>query len=109
MLLVNNIEIDTDTEGYLTNLNDWSSDVALAIASNEGIELTAAHWEIIEVLKNFYETYETSPSARPLAKAVKAALGPEKSSSIYLMSLFPESPAKQAAKIAGLPRPANCF
>ncbi|WP_353846398.1 TusE/DsrC/DsvC family sulfur relay protein [Pseudomonas sp.] len=27
----------------------------------------------------------------------------------YLFRLFPEGPAKQATKIAGLPKPANCI
>ncbi len=109
MLTVKNKTLETDPDGYLKNLNDWSPAAAEAIAEQENISLTKEHWEIINVLKEFYATYETSPSARPLAKAVKKALGEEKSSSIYLMTLFPESPAKQASKIAGLPRPANCF
>lgn len=109
MLTVNGQSIETDKEGYLVNLKDWNRDVAQALANSENIQLTPSHWEIIEVLRQFYDTYETSPSARPLAKAVKASLGEDKAGSIYLMSLFPESPAKQGAKIAGLPRPANCF
>ncbi|GLQ31693.1 TusE/DsrC/DsvC family sulfur relay protein [Litoribrevibacter albus] len=109
MLVVNQQTIQTDKEGYLENIEDWNEDVAEALATSEQIELTDKHWEIIHVLREFYKTYETSPSARPLAKAVKASLGEEKANSIYLMTLFPESPAKQGAKIAGLPRPANCF
>ncbi|MFC3151598.1 TusE/DsrC/DsvC family sulfur relay protein [Litoribrevibacter euphylliae] len=109
MLTVNNQSIETDKEGYLINLNDWNKEVAQALAESENIQLTDKHWEVIEVLRQFYKSYEVSPSARPLAKAIKASLGDEKANSIYLMTLFPESPAKQGAKIAGLPRPANCF
>lgn len=109
MLSVNGQSIETDKEGYLLNLEDWNTDVAIALAKSENIQLTEQHWEIITVLKDFYTNFETSPSARPLAKAVKQALGTDKASSLYLMTLFPESPAKQGAKIAGLPRPANCF
>lgn len=109
MLVVAGKEIATDKEGYLKDLNDWNKEVATALAKSEGIELTESHWEILNVLKEFYNQFETSPSARPLVKAVKQALGEDKGNSIYLMTLFPESPAKQAAKIAGLPRPANCF
>ncbi|MCZ6459336.1 MAG: TusE/DsrC/DsvC family sulfur relay protein, partial [Gammaproteobacteria bacterium] len=36
-------------------------------------------------------------------------LGAEKGTSIYLLKLFPGSPAKLLAKIAGLPRPTNCL
>ena len=50
-----------------------------------------------------------SPAMRPLAKYIKLHLGAEKANSIYLMQLFPQSPAKYLAKIAGLPRPENCL
>ena len=109
MLIVDGINITTDKDGYLKKLSDWSPQVAIELANSENIQLTDQHWEILEVLKKFYQTYEISPSARPLVKAVKNKLGAEKGNSLYLMTLFPDSPPKQAAKIAGLPRPANCF
>lgn len=99
----------TDKEGYLLNLDDWSEPVAEAIAGNAGIELTAAHWEIIRLVRGFYAEYEVSPAMRPLVKAVRDQLGSEKGNSIYLMQLFPGSPAKLLAKISGLPRPTNCL
>jgi tRNA 2-thiouridine synthesizing protein E len=40
---------------------------------------------------------------------VKKEFGPDKGRSAYLMRLFHGSPAKTAAKIAGLPRPDNCL
>jgi tRNA 2-thiouridine synthesizing protein E len=46
---------------------------------------------------------------RPLSKYIKQELGADKAGSIYLLTLFPGSPAKLAAKIAGLPRPENCL
>ncbi|WP_286238581.1 TusE/DsrC/DsvC family sulfur relay protein [Neptuniibacter halophilus] len=98
-----------DDEGYLRNLADWSPAVAEQVASAEGIELSAAHWEIIEVIRDFYQQFELSPAMRPLVKAVAIKLGPEKGKSIYLMKLFPGSPAKLVAKIAGLPKPDNCL
>jgi tRNA 2-thiouridine synthesizing protein E len=42
-------------------------------------------------------------------KAVKQSLGDDKGRSIYLMQLFPGSPAKLAARLAGLPKPDNCL
>jgi tRNA 2-thiouridine synthesizing protein E len=98
-----------DKEGFLRELSAWTPAVAAEIASREGIELTAAHWEIIELLREFYRRFEASPANRALVKFAARELGPEKGRSIYLMSLFPGSPAKLGSKIAGLPKPDNCL
>ncbi|MDT8893670.1 TusE/DsrC/DsvC family sulfur relay protein [Halomonas sp. I1] len=107
--LDNNIEIALDPEGYLVDLGQWTPDVARALADEEGIALDEAHWEVIEVLRDFYERYEMAPAMRPLVKAVGRALGPDKGRSIHLMRLFPGSPAKVAARLAGLPKPSHCL
>lgn len=101
--------IATDSEGFLCNLDDWNPIVAEYLAQQEGITLSADHWEIIELIRHFYQEFELSPAMRPLVKYVGVNLGSEKGKSIYLMQLFPPSPAKIAAKLAGLPKPANCL
>lgn len=108
-LLINGQAVAIDKEGFLKNLDDWTPQVAEQLARQEGVQLTPAHWEILTVLRQFYQTFEMSPAMRPLVKAVAADLGPDKGKSIYLMSLFPGSPAKLASKIAGLPKPTNCL
>ncbi|WP_415896237.1 TusE/DsrC/DsvC family sulfur relay protein [Neptuniibacter sp. QD72_48] len=101
--------IEFDEEGYLRNLDDWDESVANSIAENEGLNLTQDHWEIIHIIRDFYEQYQLSPAMRPLVKAVSLKLGKDKGKSIYLMKLFPGSPAKLIAKISGLPKPDNCL
>ncbi|WP_211830544.1 TusE/DsrC/DsvC family sulfur relay protein [Kistimonas asteriae] len=108
-LIVNKNVIPLDKEGYLKNLSDWSPEVAEALAQAAGITLTPAHWEVLNAIQGFYQTYDLSPSQRPFVKHIANTLGAEKGRSIYLMKLFSESPAKMAARIAGLPRPSNCF
>ncbi len=108
-LILNNREIATDKDGFLAHLNDWDPEVAAALAHQEHIELTQAHWEIIELLREFYREFELSPAMRALVKRTAQKLGEEKGRSVYLLQLFPPSPAKIASKIAGLPRPANCL
>ncbi|MBU2875129.1 TusE/DsrC/DsvC family sulfur relay protein [Marinobacter salexigens] len=99
-----------NNEGFLENANDWTPDVATLIASDDRIELDEKHWEIIEFLRLFYKEHEMSPpSNRLFVKSVKEALGDERGNSIYLMQLFPGTPAKTACRIAGLPRPTNCL
>lgn len=109
MLIVNNQLIPTDQDGYLKDVRNWSCDIATAIAQQESIQLTAAHWEIISLLQEFYQEFEISPAMRALVKYTEKKLGPEKGKSVYLLQLFPPSPAKIASKIAGLPRPTNCL
>jgi len=106
---LNNRQITLDDEGYLLNLDDWSPDVANYLADEENLTLTEPHWEVIQVIRDFYHQYQLSPAMRPLVKAVGIALGADKGKSIYLMKLFPKGPAKQAAKLAGLPKPTNCL
>ncbi|MEQ8860143.1 MAG: TusE/DsrC/DsvC family sulfur relay protein [Pseudomonadales bacterium] len=98
-----------DKEGYLQDLSTWSEAVAADLAREDGIELTDAHWELIRLIRDFYQTYEVAPAMRVLVKHTREALGEDKGNSLYLLTLFPGSPAKRLAKIAGLPRPTHCL
>ena len=108
-MTMKNHAVSLDEEGYLLNLQDWTPVLAEQLAKDVDIEMSEAHWEIIYLLREFYKEFEVSPAMRPLVKAVSKKLGAEKGRSIYLMTLFPGSPPKLAAKIAGLPKPANCL
>ena len=101
--------VDLDKEGFLVNLNDWNEKVAEFIAEKNQINLTKAHWEVIYLVREFYQTFQISPSMRALVKRTEQVLGKEKGKSVYLLQLFPTSPAKFVSKIAGLPKPANCL
>ncbi|MEH6445456.1 MAG: TusE/DsrC/DsvC family sulfur relay protein [Oceanospirillaceae bacterium] len=98
-----------DQEGYLRDLSLWSKELALTLAKEDHFELTELHWEVIETIREFYHEYQLSPAMRPLVKAMKLKYGAEKGSSIHLMKLFSQSPPKQAARYAGLPKPLNCL
>ena len=98
-----------DPEGFLRRLEDWTPEVAHQIAAAEQLVLTEAHWEILRLLRDYYAEFDSSPAMRPLVKYCALKLGADKGRSIYLMSLFPGSPAKLGSKIAGLPKPDNCL
>ncbi len=100
---------ELDAEGFLRNMGDWSPTVAAQLAATERITMTDQHMEVIQLLRAFYLEYQVSPAMRILVKQVGLKLGQEKGSSLYLLTLFPGSPAKLAAKIAGLPKPTNCL
>ncbi|MEX5500527.1 TusE/DsrC/DsvC family sulfur relay protein [Pseudomonas syringae] len=101
--------IELDKDGFLQDLSDWSLDVAHALSAEEGIELSAEHLEILELLRGFYVEFQLSPATRPLIKYTALKLGAEKGNSMHLNRLFNGTPAKLAAKLAGLPKPTNCI
>jgi tRNA 2-thiouridine synthesizing protein E len=106
---VNGKNIDTDEEGYIVNLSDWNEDVAGILAKEEGIDMSDNHWEVVNFLREYYDEYQIAPAVRVLTKAIGKKLGAEKGNSKYLYELFPYGPAKQACKIAGLPKPTGCI
>ena len=76
------------SNGRLENLADWNDDVAEALAKMDGLTLTPAHWEIINVVRD-YPTYNISPIKKLLKKEIREKLGSEKSSDACLDKLFP--------------------
>ncbi len=109
MLVFDGREIETDAQGYLKNSSDWQEAIALLLAEQEAIALTEQHWEVIRFVREFYDEFNTSPAIRMLVKAIAQKYGEEKGNSRYLYHLFPKGPAKQATKIAGLPKPVKCI
>jgi tRNA 2-thiouridine synthesizing protein E len=98
-----------DSEGFLIDLYQWNEDIALAIAQDESITLNDAHWELIYSARQYYQHFDISPEMRPFIKWISKEISTDKARSIYLLSLFPNSPAKIISKIAGLPKPPNCI
>jgi TusE/DsrC/DsvC family sulfur relay protein len=92
-------------DGRLANTDDWNEAIAKALAEKDGIELTDNHWEIINLLRDFYKQFNISPIRKLLIKSIKEKLGEKKTGSDYLHSLFPNGVLLQGTKIAGLPIP----
>ncbi|MGX9416077.1 TusE/DsrC/DsvC family sulfur relay protein [Vibrio sp. RC27] len=109
MLNYNGNLIETDNQGYLLDYTLWDEGMIELLAVDEGIELTSDHLEVIWFVRRFYEEFNTSPAIRMLVKAMEKEYGPEKGNSKYLFKLFRKGPAKQATKLAGLPKPAKCL
>lgn len=93
--------VEVDAEGYLTRPEQWSRAVAEALAQELGLQLTEAHWKVIEFLQRDYRERGTVPGMRRLNK-----VGGFATKDLY--ALFPDGPIKKAALVAGLPKPASC-
>ncbi len=100
---LNGKTIETNANGYLTNLEDWNEDVAHAIAEQEGITLTDKHWDVINYLRDeFSNNAGNQPNTRTMVKAMGAKWA-EKIDAKALYDLFPKDPSKQGGRISGLP------
>ncbi len=100
--VVQGVELETDADGYLLEAN-FTDEVVEAIAAVEGIALTPGHWEVIRFLRDEYQENGHTPNFRNMLKGFQA-IRPEADSK-FLYDLFPLGPAKQGARMAGLPQP----
>lgn len=98
-----------DEDAYLLNWLDWSPAVAETMAAEDGLELRPEHWQVLEILREYYRDYEIAPPMRALIRILKQRTGDDRFASRQLYRLFPQGPAKQACRYAGLPRPVSCI
>lgn len=108
MININGREIETDAEGYLANLEDWSEEVAEYLSKQDDLQLTDRHWQLVNWIRNYYQEYGTAPNLRVMTKSIGGDLGDEWADKKFLFDLFPYGPAKQAARYAGMPKPTGC-
>jgi len=94
------ITVDITDEGYLTNPSQWTKQIAIEIAKEEGLELTDKHFAVLDFLRERQQKGENL-TIRSMGNSgivdIKGFYG-----------LFPGAPMKKAAKIAGIPKPASC-
>ena len=95
--------VDVDAEGFLTDPGQWSEEIAVEIARENGIdELTDRHWQVVRFMRATYLDTGAAPTIRTLGKASGVPVK-------ELYALFPKGPAKLAAKIGGIPKPRGCI
>jgi TusE/DsrC/DsvC family sulfur relay protein len=100
---INNMAIDVDAEGFMTDHTQWNAEIAAVLAEEEGIgALTDRHFAVIDFMRKEFEEKGTGPSIRRLTKESGV---PTKE----LYQLFPGGPAKKAARIAGIKKPQGCI
>ncbi len=102
------VVMDVDANGYLLDASAWRSEFAAENAARDGIALGEEHWQVIRFLRDYYAEFGVSPPMRVLVKAMAARTG-NAPTSRRLYQLFPQGPAKQACKYAGLPKPVSCI
>ncbi len=94
--------VQVNDEGFMTVPAEWTKDIAVEIAKEEGItDLTPAHWKVID----FCRQSAAKSSAAPTLRAITTGSGV---STKDMFALFPKGPAKKVAKISGLGKPEGC-
>ena len=91
-----------DDEGFMVDAHAWNEEIAQALAEDEEITLTERHWVVINFAREVYAAEGDAPTIRRITKQTSVS-----TKEIY--QLFPDGPAKQAAMIAGLPKPTGCI
>lgn len=98
---INGHDVHVNDEGFLTEYDEWSEDLAQTLAANIGIEMTDRHWQVVRWLRqDFAQQGETATTRR----TQNVGGFPTKEQ----FELFPKKPAKKMAYIAGLPKPHGC-
>ncbi len=95
------VTVEVNDEGYFTTPSQWTKEIAIEIAKEEGIVLTDQHFAIMEFLRNRHIGGEAL-SIRSINHS-----GVLDVKTFY--QLFPGAPLKKATKIAGIPKPASCI
>jgi len=97
-----NIEIPPrDGDGYLTDMNAWTPEIARAMADADQMELDDPKWEQILKAREYYEEHSTVPPIRKFAKY----MGADKQA---MFKLWLTGPMKPITKYGGLPKPTGC-
>jgi tRNA 2-thiouridine synthesizing protein E len=97
------VTVDLNDEGFFTDPNQWTKEIAVELARNEGIDtLTDKHWTVIEFMRKEYFEKGTGATVRMLGKTSGVSVK-------ELYELFPKGPAKVSARIAGIPKPKGCI
>jgi tRNA 2-thiouridine synthesizing protein E len=94
-------EVHVDDEGFMTEYEEWTDELAKQLAANIDIDLSDQHWKAIRFLRDDFEDQGETATLRRVSTVGGI-------STKDLFTLFPKKPAKKMAYIAGLPKPAGC-
>ncbi len=94
------VTVDVNEEGYFTNSSQWTKEIAVEVAKEEGIALTDKHFQILDFIRDKAQKGETLTIRSVGNSGIVDIKG--------FYTLFPGAPMKKAAKIAGIPKPASC-
>lgn len=99
---LNGVQVQLNSEGFFEDPSQWTREMAIEMATADGLGLTDKHWQVIEFMRREFAEKGTGPTVRVLGKASGVSIK-------ELYELFPKGPAKTAARLAGIPKPKGCI
>ena len=54
-------DVHVNDEGFLTDYDEWTEEIATQLAANIGIEMTERHWEMVRFLRGDYAENQVTP------------------------------------------------
>jgi len=108
MLNVAGKSVETNEQGFISNLAEWSEDFTEIIAKNDGVDLYNDHWELILYFREYYEENQVTPTMHKVVRELgkkDAHFHDQKAYEKHIYNLFPKDPTHEVCKLAGLPMP----
>ena len=63
------VSIQVDEDGFMEEPDQWTKEVAIALATTEGVEeMTDEHWQLVDYLRDYYAKFGIAPMIRKLCK-----------------------------------------
>lgn len=98
---LNGRTFQVNDEGFLTNREEWSVELAEDLAALLGIEMDEAHWAPVRFMRDDHAKTGVTPTLRRIQQVGGFDIKD-------LFALYPTKPAKKMAWIAGLGKPVGC-
>ena len=82
---------EVDDDGYLIDWEKWSPTVTTEMAKQDGLELTEAHWEFINFLREYFKNIQLVPMFKTFMREFAKVNGKEKGDVVFIRPLIIEA------------------
>lgn len=108
VLEISGKSIETNDQGFLCNIDEWSESYTEKMAQQDGIKLYNDHWELIFYFREYFDENQAAPTMHKVVRELgkkNVHFHDQKAYEKHIYSLFPKDPAHEVCKLAGLPMP----
>jgi tRNA 2-thiouridine synthesizing protein E len=100
--------IETNDQGFLLNLDQWSESYAIEMARSDSLHLYTDHWELIYYFREYYLQNLETPTMHQMLMELTPNIKKFHNKKIYehhIYGLFKTDPIHELCKLSGLPMP----